>query len=170
MQGVYTTIGFEAAHRLYDVATYSEECRDNIHGHSYKVSVKVMRPELNEAGMVMDFKLLKKILKETIEDKYDHSCIVRACDPLSKPLQENCKKVHVVEENPTAEWMAESFAREIETSLKAVDPKLFVDEVHVQETENNLAVWRRDVKYQAIAPVEGHIDICKTFPVREVTV
>lgn len=27
MQGIYTTIGFEAAHRLYDVATYSEEVR-----------------------------------------------------------------------------------------------------------------------------------------------
>lgn len=144
MQGVYTTIGFEAAHRLYDVETYSEECRDNIHGHSYKVMVKVIRRELNSAGMVIDFKLLKKILKETIEDKYDHSCIVRDCDPLAKPLQLNCKKVHVVTDNPTAEWMAKQFANDIQSALNEVVPQLLVEEVHVQETENNIAVYRLD--------------------------
>ena len=63
MYKLQTQIEFEAAHRLYDVDTYSEECRNNIHGHSYKVTFIIGRDELNSAGMVIDFKLLKKVLK-----------------------------------------------------------------------------------------------------------
>ena len=86
MYQVKTQISFEAAHRLYDVATYSEECRDNIHGHSYKVEVIVSRDELNDAGMVVDFKRLKKIVKLGIEGTYDHSCILKKDDPLVEPI------------------------------------------------------------------------------------
>lgn len=142
MQGVYTTVGFEAAHRLYDVDTYSEACRKNLHGHSYKVAVKVCRNSLNAAGMVIDFKLLKEVLKETIEDPYDHSSILRISDPIAKTVAMYCENVHLVEENPTAEWMAEKFAKDIQAALKKVDPELILEEVHVQETENNLAVWK----------------------------
>ena len=98
MHTVETVVSFEAAHRLYDVATYSEECRDNIHGHSYKVKVVVGREELNEAGMVVDFKLLKSIVRAEIEQKYDHSCILRRIDPLAEPICVNCKKVFLVDD------------------------------------------------------------------------
>lgn len=141
MNTVETVVSFEAAHRLYDVATYSEECRDNIHGHSYKVKVVVGREDLNEAGMVVDFKLLKKIVKEEIEDKYDHSCILRTIDPLALPIRENCKKVFLVDNNPTAEWMAEEFFRCINTQLTYKDMNLKVISVSVQETENNIATY-----------------------------
>lgn len=46
MYTVQTQTSFEAAHRLYNVDTYSEECRNNIHGHSYKVTIVVGRANL----------------------------------------------------------------------------------------------------------------------------
>lgn len=140
---VQTQVSFEAAHRLYDVNTYSEDCKANIHGHSYKCTIHVSRYSLNEAGMVIDFKLFKKIVKEVIESPYDHSCILRSCDPLAEPIRANCKKVHIVTENPTAEWMAKKFFFDIDAALKAEDPKLSVASVSVQETENNIATYKR---------------------------
>lgn len=141
MHTVETVVSFEAAHRLYDVATYSEECRDNIHGHSYKVKVVVGREDLNDAGMVVDFKLLKNIIRSEIEQKYDHSCILRKIDPLAEPVYSNCKKVFLVDDNPTAEWMAKEFFRCIDTQLTCKDMDLKVISVSVQETENNIATY-----------------------------
>lgn len=141
-----TQVAFEAAHRLYDVDTYSEECRNNIHGHSYKVTVYARRSRLNSANMVIDFKLLKEIIRKTIEDTYDHSCILRDSDPLAKPIADNCKKVHIVSENPTAEWMAEQFFYILNSAIRCnVDPDVTIIQVDVQETENNVAIYRGDV-------------------------
>lgn len=145
MNLVQTQISFEAAHRLYDVATYSSECRDNLHGHSYKVTITVGRDNLNDAGMVMDFKLLKTICRSQIEDIYDHSCILKSDDPLVGPITECCKKVIITEENPTAEWMAVEYARIVNTALANIDSSVYVYSLAVQETENNIAIYQREV-------------------------
>ena len=139
MHSIHTRVSFEAAHRLYNVDTYSKECRENIHGHSYKVDVVVGRDELNKSGMVMDFKKLKTILKE-LEEMYDHSCILSFDDPLLEPIKANCKKVITASSNPTAEWMAEKFFNWIQDHL--VD-ETYVVSVAVQETENNIAIYER---------------------------
>ena len=137
-----TQVSFEAAHRLYDVNTYSEECRTNLHGHSYKVTVYVGNTQiLNDAGMVVDFKQIKQIIKSCIEDKYDHSCILKSNDPLCKPISENCKKVIIVDENPTAEWMAHEFCIEINSAIPDELQSLHVFRIEVQETENNIAIY-----------------------------
>ena len=39
MYKLQTQIEFEAAHRLYDVDTYSEECRNNIQTNTDNVSI-----------------------------------------------------------------------------------------------------------------------------------
>lgn len=142
MYTVKARVDFEAAHRLYNANTYAEECRKNLHGHSYKVDVEVASTELNDANMVIDFKLLKSILKEVIHDKYDHSCILNSADPLCKPIQEFCEKVIVVDANPSAEWMAEEFCETIQQAMW--DAHLIdavVTRVSVQETENNIAIY-----------------------------
>lgn len=136
-----TRITFECAHRLYDVNTYSEECRNNLHGHSYALTLVVSRYQLNDASMVIDFKLLKQLLKAEIEEVYDHSCIIKKNDPLASALLTNCKKVHVVDENPTAEWMCKHFADIIQSGLDVIDPKVKVVSVAIQETENNIAIY-----------------------------
>lgn len=141
MYKLKTQVDFECAHRLYNVDTYSEECRDNIHGHSYKVIVVISRDELNEAGMVIDFKLLKKTLNETIVNKYDHACILRSNDPLSSIVFDNCKKVVLVEDSPTAEWMARTYFKSIQKALNEIDDHIKVVSVAVQETEHNIAIY-----------------------------
>lgn len=146
MNYVKTQISFEAAHRLYDVETYSKECRKNVHGHSYKVIIIVGREELNKSGMVIDFKQLKEILYNNIESKYDHSCILKNNDPIADTIKNNCDKVFLVSKNPTAEWMANLFYNEIKQELFAVDSEVFVKEVQVQETENNIAIYLGDNK------------------------
>lgn len=141
MYEVKTKVSFEAAHRLYNVDTYSSECRDNLHGHSYKVEVLVGVNDLNNAGMVIDFKLLKKTIKDVIEDKYDHSCILRNNDPIAKVVKENCKKVIIVDNSPTAEWMAKEFYEMIQSRMNTFSSDLHVISVGVQETENNIGYY-----------------------------
>ena len=144
MISLKTSFECETAHRLYDVNTYSEECRDNLHGHSYKYTVEVARKDgrLNEAGMVCDFKLLKKVLSE-FEKKYDHSCILKAGDPLVEPIKTSCKKVHIVEGNPTAEWMVCTFVDEMNVLFDEHQLDIEVISLEIAETTNNVAIWRK---------------------------
>lgn len=141
MYSVETEITFEAAHRLYDVNTYSEDCSDNLHGHTYHVIARIGRKTYNDAQMVIDFKLLKEVLYNTIEKKYDHSSILRDVDPVTPTIQQFCKKVNIVHDNPTAEWMSEEFYRTLSEALHEVDDQLHVLSLSVQETENNIATY-----------------------------
>ena len=144
MYKVQTQVDFEAAHRLYDTATYSEECRNNLHGHSYKVTF-VIGGDLNDAGMVIDFKLLKKIIREDVEQPFDHSCILKKNDPLVESVVRNCKKVHVVEKNPTAEWMSKVYFDMVNQALANNGiTNCRVIECRVQETDHNIAIYTKE--------------------------
>lgn len=59
---------FSAAHFL---SNYQGKC-EKLHGHNYKVRLWVRGTELDAAGMLADFSLLKKALKEAIAP-LDHS-------------------------------------------------------------------------------------------------
>ena len=59
---------FSAAHFL---SHYRGKC-ENLHGHNYRVRLWVRGEKLDEGGMLADFSLLKKILKEVIAP-LDHS-------------------------------------------------------------------------------------------------
>ncbi|MFO7644518.1 MAG: 6-carboxytetrahydropterin synthase QueD [Desulfosarcina sp.] len=58
---------FAAAHQLAMVA---KKC-ENLHGHNWKVEVCVRGDRLNDAGVVIDFGILKDYLKEVIS-RLDH--------------------------------------------------------------------------------------------------
>jgi len=66
---------FEAAHHL---PGYDGPC-GNLHGHSYKLEVTVARvvsgpiTGVIQGGMVMDFSTIKRMVKDNIIDKLDHS-------------------------------------------------------------------------------------------------
>ena len=53
---------FSAAHFL---SHYRGKC-ENLHGHNYKVRLWVKGAELDSGGMLADFSLLKKALKEVL--------------------------------------------------------------------------------------------------------
>ena len=59
---------FSAAHFL---SHYQGKC-EKLHGHNYRVRLWVRGTELDEGGMLVDFSLLKKALKEVLT-LLDHS-------------------------------------------------------------------------------------------------
>ncbi|MCK5580294.1 MAG: 6-carboxytetrahydropterin synthase QueD [Candidatus Omnitrophica bacterium] len=61
---------FSAAHFIRG---YEGPCR-NMHGHTWKVSVTVQSEDVNDIGLVLDFKEMKENLK-TILYEFDHVCL-----------------------------------------------------------------------------------------------
>jgi 6-pyruvoyltetrahydropterin/6-carboxytetrahydropterin synthase len=61
---------FDAAHFL---TKYHGKC-EHLHGHTYKLRVTV-EGEIQSNGLVLDFKFLKKIVKEKVLNQYDHRCL-----------------------------------------------------------------------------------------------
>ena len=59
---------FAAAHRLRE---YNGDC-ENLHGHNWEVRLVVQSDRLGKLGMVMDFRDLKGILKDVVEE-FDHA-------------------------------------------------------------------------------------------------
>lgn len=68
MFDIFIDTHFAGAHHLRD---YPGDC-EKPHGHNWKVKVTVRAKELDQCGMGIDFKVLKKIVKEVI-DKLDHN-------------------------------------------------------------------------------------------------
>ncbi len=58
---------FASAHTLRD---YPGDC-SRMHGHNWKTEVEVISSQLNQAGMVIDFKDIKKATRE-ITSELDH--------------------------------------------------------------------------------------------------
>jgi 6-pyruvoyltetrahydropterin/6-carboxytetrahydropterin synthase len=67
MFDIFIDTHFAGAHHLRE---YPGDC-ENPHGHNWKVKVTVRATSLDQYGMGIDFKVLKKIVKEVI-DKLDH--------------------------------------------------------------------------------------------------
>ena len=77
---------FSAAHFL---SHYHGKC-EKLHGHNYRVRLWVRGEELDEGGMLADFSLLKKALKEALS-LLDHS---------------NLNDLEVFQNDPSAERIA----------------------------------------------------------------
>ncbi|TWO34276.1 6-carboxytetrahydropterin synthase [Seonamhaeicola sediminis] len=71
---------FNAAHRLYRKEWSNEKnelifdkCNNpNFHGHNYELIVSVTGEIDKETGYVIDMKVLKSIIKDEVEDAFDH--------------------------------------------------------------------------------------------------
>ena len=111
---------FAAAHQLKG---YDGDCR-NLHGHNYSVVVTVHASELNNVGIALDFKKLKKCLDEGIE-AYDHHNL--------SELPE------FADINPTSEILARSIYRQMSAKLNTDEVK--VNRVKVGESENSDVVY-----------------------------
>jgi 6-pyruvoyltetrahydropterin/6-carboxytetrahydropterin synthase len=121
---------FAAAHHLRE---YAGEC-ENLHGHNYKVVARVGAEELNEEGMVADFRTVKGILQGAAEE-LDHGYLNE-----TPPFDEL---------NPTTEHIAAFLGRRLAEELPE---GVFVRAVTCWESENCAATYMPDKK---IVPVEG---------------
>ena len=130
------------AHALFG---YDGLCK-NIHGHSYRLWVTIIGKVLEEEnhvknGMVLDFSLLKKIVKPEIVDKYDHSLVLNANSPHANIDFSAFEKVFLLPYQPTSENLVHDFVQVIKEKLpKNVD----LYKVILSETANSYAEWCAD--------------------------
>ncbi len=111
---------FSAAHVLENIGGKCEE----LHGHNFKVEVTVAAPKLHPAGLLIDFRVLKKWLAETLED-IDHKYLNTL--PSFAGI------------NPSAENIAKYISEKMEAEAKNASVK--VSKVKVWESENASATY-----------------------------
>lgn len=95
---VYRKAHFNAAHRLHNPKWSDEQNRavfglcnnSSYHGHNYELEVRVTGEVDPETGYLIDLKILKTIIKEEVENRFDH-----------KNLNVDCEEFRHL--NPTAE-------------------------------------------------------------------
>jgi 6-pyruvoyltetrahydropterin/6-carboxytetrahydropterin synthase len=114
---------FAAGHYLRN---YKGKC-ENPHGHNYKVRVTLQGRELDPAGLLLDFKDLKVVMKPTI-DRLDHQ-MMNDIEPFTTL-------------NPSAENLAKYFFDETNRHLKsATSGRVSVKVVTIWETDTTTATY-----------------------------
>jgi 6-pyruvoyltetrahydropterin/6-carboxytetrahydropterin synthase len=125
-QQTVTRIGtFDAAHR---VMNEKFKCF-NVHGHTYKYELTFAFSETEEIGYAIDFKEIKRVMMQWIDDNLDHGCIVNWKD---LTLIHSCKmlqsKLHHMSLNGAYEYCnptAENIAREIFLAIRYLTRRLY---------------------------------------------
>ena len=130
---------FEMAHALFG---YDGLCK-NIHGHSYRLWVTIKGNILKEVnhtkdGMVLDFSILKNIVKPELIDKYDHSLVLNANSPHADINLSAFEKVYFLPYQPTSENLVSDFARVIKDKLP---DGISLQKVILSETATSFAEW-----------------------------
>ncbi len=114
---------FAAGHALRN---YKGAC-ENVHGHNFKVRVTIEGPQLDHAGMLVDFLDVKASMQQVI-DQLDHKFLndVPPFDVL----------------NPSAENIAEYFHKCMSEGLAQNPVPARIREVQVWETDIQSATYR----------------------------
>ncbi|ALM21477.1 6-pyruvonoyl tetrahydrobiopterin synthase [Nonlabens tegetincola] len=131
----YRKAHFNAAHRLFRPDWSSEQnesifgkCSNpHFHGHNYELEVGVTGEVDPETGYLIDLKILKDIIKEQVEDAFDH-----------KNLNEEVPEFKTL--IPTAEHIAYVIYQKIKPKL---DPKYDLS-IKLYETPRNFVVYSGD--------------------------
>jgi 6-pyruvoyltetrahydropterin/6-carboxytetrahydropterin synthase len=112
---------FAAGHYLRN---YKGKC-ENPHGHNYKVRVTLRGAELDKAGLLLDFKDLKEVIKGVI-DRLDHQ-MLNDIEPFTAL-------------NPSAENIAKYFYDQANARLQSVsNGRVNVKDVTIWETDTTTA-------------------------------
>ena len=135
-------IQFDMAHYL---SGYVGKCK-NIHGHHYRLVVKVSSQTLHESGqlrgMVDDFSEVKAVLKE-VHDLFDHKLVIEENEEgkrVVEKLNESGKVFEIlfVPYRPTAEEMSRHIFNEIKKR------GVRVTEVELFETPTNSCIYTEE--------------------------
>lgn len=124
---------FNAAHRLYrpdwsfekNEAVFGKCNNPKFHGHNYDLIVSVEGEIDSDTGYVIDMKILKDLIKEHVEDVFDHKNL-----NLDVPEFKNL--------NPTAENIAVVIWNKLRPHIK--DDKQL--EVTLYETPRNFVFYK----------------------------
>ncbi|MCW5520252.1 6-carboxytetrahydropterin synthase [Aureitalea sp. L0-47] len=129
---VFRKAHFNAAHRLYRKDWSDEKnweifgkCNNpNFHGHNYEMEVGVTGEVDPETGYLIDMKILKDLIKEEVEDAFDHKNL-------------NLEVPEFADLNPTAE----NIAKVIWEKLRAKLDEKFDLSVKLYETPRNFVLY-----------------------------
>ena len=142
---------FENAHIVRNCT--SRRCSRSIHGHSYKVEIKLKSNFLDNGQMVYDFGLMKLYIKDLI-DSFDHAITLWNKDNLeyiefAKKFSERWIELPV---NPSAEQFSRVFFLMVDRVLELMEFKnneknVKVHSVIVHETDTGYAECFRDDAY-----------------------
>jgi 6-pyruvoyltetrahydropterin/6-carboxytetrahydropterin synthase len=114
---------FAAGHYLRN---YKGKC-EKPHGHNYKVRVTLAGEKLDRAGLLVDFKDLREVMKQVI-DRLDHQ-MMNDLEPFK-------------ELNPSAENLAKYFYDQAgDKLLRVTDGRVRVKNVTVFETDTTTATY-----------------------------
>jgi len=114
---------FAAGHYLRN---YKGKC-ENPHGHNYRVRVTLKGQDLDKAGLLLDFKDLKKVMKHAI-DYLDHK-MINDIEPFTVL-------------NPSAENLAKFFYDQANENLKEhTNGRVSVKQVTIWETDTSIATY-----------------------------
>lgn len=123
MYEVKVESGFSSGHYLRN---YRGKC-ENPHGHNYKVRVTLRGRDLDQAGLLLDFKQLKQILRPVIE-RIDHQ-MLNDLEPFTTI-------------NPSAENIAHYFFDETSRQLRELTGgRVTVKDCTIFETDNTSAIY-----------------------------
>jgi 6-pyruvoyltetrahydropterin/6-carboxytetrahydropterin synthase len=113
--------GFSSGHYLRN---YKGKC-ENPHGHNYRVLVTLIGEELDPTGLLLDFKLLKTLLRPVV-DRLDHQ-MINDLDPFTKL-------------NPSAENLARYFYEETVRRLSEMTAgRVRIKDCTIFETDTSFA-------------------------------
>ncbi|QKI89412.1 6-carboxytetrahydropterin synthase QueD [Thiomicrorhabdus xiamenensis] len=118
-----TVLDFAAAHTLQG---YPGDC-SKLHGHNWKIEVQIVGSQLNEIGMVVDFKEIKRHAKEVIKE-LDHTYLN--------------DHPHFTQINPTAENIAAFLYRQIAERIS--DERVAMHSITVWENDRNCVIYSED--------------------------
>ena len=132
MHVIRKTYKFEYAHQLR--GAHTKGCYETIHGHSGKVELFFGSKTLDKNGMVIDFGEISELVKSFIMGLLDHALVMPSSFPKTylNSLKKHNKKLLIIDENPTAEFFAESLYYDIEKILKPI----------FEERQLNVFLWK----------------------------
>jgi 6-pyruvoyltetrahydropterin/6-carboxytetrahydropterin synthase len=114
---------FAAGHYLRN---YKGKC-ENPHGHNYKLRVTLAGNELDKAGLLLDFKELREVMKN-VTDRLDHQ-MINDLEPFTVL-------------NPTAENLSKYFFEQANAKLNIVTTgRVWVKNVTDFETDTTTATY-----------------------------
>ena len=122
MYEVFTEMHFSASHHLRN---YQGDCA-KIHGHNWLVRATAQAPSLNSLGIAVDFKALKRHLKDIL-DPLDH-------EDLNRVFNEEFG-------NPTAENIARYIFENLAPRITAEEGSAQLTRIDIWETPGNCASY-----------------------------
>lgn len=127
---------FEMAHRI---SNHPADCQ-HIHGHSYRLFVTVSADEIQDNDMLIDFKDLKRIVKDQVLTKFDHALVLKRNEENSKIAESVGTKLFWMEYEPTVERLIDFIRQEIQASL---EKPVFLKRLKLYETASSFGEWEK---------------------------